>query len=75
MPDSTSPLACRLLRRADHALPVLALLAVWVLVLYRKALISLTHHHVSQAKGRVKLAVRRFRTAGRQFLKAQALVQ
>ena len=45
------------------------------LVLYRKALIALTHHHASQAKNRVKLAVRRFKTAGKEFLKAQVLVQ
>jgi hypothetical protein len=45
------------------------------LVLYRKALISLTHRHASQAKNRVKLAVRRFKTAGKEFLKAQVLVQ
>ncbi|HEX3554141.1 MAG TPA: hypothetical protein VIA62_13020 [Thermoanaerobaculia bacterium] len=38
MPDRSPPLDGRLLQRADHALPVLALLAVWVLVLYRQAL-------------------------------------
>ncbi len=38
MPAPSPPLAGHPLRRADHALPVLALLAVWVLVLYRQAL-------------------------------------
>jgi hypothetical protein len=45
------------------------------LVLYRKALISLTRGHPTQAKNRVRLAVRRFKTAGKEFAKAQVLVQ
>jgi hypothetical protein len=45
------------------------------LVLFRKALISLTHREASRAKNRVKLAVRRFKTAGKEFRKAQILVQ
>src|SRR5436305_9520506 len=38
MPAPSPPLAGRLPRRADHDPLVLALLAIWVLVLYRKAL-------------------------------------
>lgn len=38
MPDPRAPLASRLLRRGYHALPVLALLALWTAVLYARAL-------------------------------------